>query len=586
MADPYTSARTLLPPPSHGHPPQSNARHKTGRQTPWLAFFCIFILLGSIVVSIAIIASSNNRPVKSWKIQPAVWLSIMSSIFTLTLEALVAMGLAICWWRSVAHGTTLKRLHYISGGSNILNLVPAVIAGADTRKVALTVAVIALSKFASGPLLQRSTHAKISDVETDVAMKMHIAQQLPDGFYGSQDVSNSNGIFLLQSWYFNDTLETLPDSGFSCKGNGTCSVNIPAAGLNYGCDSTTQTLNLLDPQNLDTIVFNISTYMNYDFGQPMLFLSTMYLSSVDGSCMGTITTDTCNIIPATVEYPISIQNTTISLNYDNLLTNRSVVSNYTSPGDKANLPYDTPSGPLTGLNALMGTYLETTAVLVSPRIYDRNNSISDLFFDNFQPELTPYARDNCGLRWDSPTDYIISQIFTFMFLSAFQAGLNESYFSNSDLQNFTAHFSGSELHYHSNFRFLAAAIVVMILGLLGVLILLWGWWELGRPVTLSPLETAKAFGAPILLGAGHEKEVSGILDEVGEERVAHDGDELIWNGTMYAARPWQLGQVPSVREPGRPGSAGDSPRDSLRGSAGGGQNESPKGSPIDRKSVV
>lgn len=558
MADPYTSTRNLLP--SHGRPPQSHARHQNLRQTPWLVIFCIVVLLASMVVSIAIIALSNDQPVKRWKIQPAVLLSVMSSIFTLTLEALVAIGLAICWWRSAAHGTTLKRLHYIWNGMNVLNFVPAVIAGVDTRKVALTAAAIALAKFANGPLLQRATHTRNPEIAVDVQMKIHLAQQIPDGHFGPRDDGpfgasvflDQNSLASLQEWYFNTTLTTFNDAGFYCQGNGTCRARVTGAGLNYSCVSTSETLDMLDPKNNQSTIFNITLYMNYDHGQPMLFLEVVYLSEADDSCIGTIVTETCNIIAATIEYPIIIQNTTLSLDYNNLFVNRTVVSNYTSPGDLLSAPAYTLAGPLTSLESIASQFFDTYALMNFPPIsYSSSTTLVDLWFDPYRTHYTNSTWYNCCLKWyRNSTLYVMEGLFDIMWRSALRVPYTNATTPTTDLQTFTAHFTGTELRYKSNFRFLAAAIIIMLLGLFAIFVLLWGWWELGRPVTLSPLETAKAFGAPILLGAGHRKEVHGILEEMGDERVAHDGDEMIWNGVMNASARWEMGQVPSARVQG------------------------------------
>lgn len=560
MADSSNSTRNLLP--SHGRPSQSSIRQQNPGKTPWLAILCIILLMASVVVSIAIVSLSHHQPVASWKISPAVLLSVMSSIFVLTLEVLVAIGLTICWWRSAANGTTLKRLHYIWDGSNLLNLVPATMAGVDTRKVALIAVVIAVAKFATGPLLQRSTHSGNHLVGEDVTIKMHIAQQIPDGWFGTQGIAGAPGFASLQEWYLNNTISTPTDAGFYCKGNGTCGGSVTGAGINWGCDSTSQTLNLLDPVNENTVVFSITSDMNYNYGQPMLFLSAAYLSNVDGSCIGTITTDTCNIIAATVEYPVLMQNTTVTLNHNSLLTNRSVVSNYTSKGDQnSTTPNSTLAGPLTGLNLFMGDYIFTSAKLnYPPKTYDSVNSIADLFYDPNPSHYTSYAYEHCGLKWSKPTDYVIASFTEFMFRAALDVGHNESLFSNKDLQNFTLGFAGTELRYSSDFGCLAGAIILMLLSLLGVFVLLWGWWELGRPVTLSPLETAKAFGAPMLLGAGYTRDVKTIIEEIGDEKVAHDGDEMIWNGVMSASARWEMGQVPRVRSRnGSTGSGYDSP---------------------------
>lgn len=52
--------------------------------------------------------------------------------------------------------------------------------------------------------------------------------------------------------------------------------------------------------------------------------------------------------------------------------------------------------------------------------------------------------------------------------------------------------------YVSNYAFLAAGVAVMLLAFIGVMPLFYGFWDLGRDVTLSPIETAKAFGAAVL----------------------------------------------------------------------------------------
>jgi len=492
-----------------------------------------------------------------------VLLSVVSAIFIIALEGLMAIGLAISWWRSISHGTTLKRLHFIWNGMNIFNIIPAFMAGMDTRKVAFAAIAIALAKFLNGPLLQRSTRAKNFNVRSDVPMRMLIAPKIPNGWYGTQGVSTTPGLVTLQNWYLNNTISTSTDPGYYCKGNGTCEASVAGAGINYGCDSTSTKIDLLDTNNHGAELFNISTFMNYDFGQNMLFLTAKYLDSADDNCMGEVITQTCNIIAATVEYPITIKNTTITLNLGQLLSNLTVLANYTSPGDDPNLPRSAFKGPLKGLQAVMGNYMSSAAWLDTSRVYWRSSPLPNLFYDADE------SHPNCSLRFKNPADYVLTSFFEFLMRSAIDISQNASA-HGVDLEpyttNLTAQFTGTELHYHSDFRYLAGAIVIMLLGCTAVVFLLWGWWELGRPVTLSPLETAKAFGAPILLGAGPEKEANDIVEEIGNERVAHDGDELLWNGTVYASGRWEMGQVPTAR--GRSTSGG-----SFMGT------DSPKGSP-------
>ncbi len=58
---------------------------------------------------------------------------------------------------------------------------------------------------------------------------------------------------------------------------------------------------------------------------------------------------------------------------------------------------------------------------------------------------------------------------------------------------------------------------------------LWGWWELGRNVSLSPLETAKALGAQVFQhwnlsmdGAHLAKEMGSRKFRYGEQMMTED----------------------------------------------------------------
>lgn len=45
--------------------------------------------------------------------------------------------------------------------------------------------------------------------------------------------------------------------------------------------------------------------------------------------------------------------------------------------------------------------------------------------------------------------------------------------------------------FHSDMSFLAGAAAIELLAILAILVTFYGWWDLGRSATLSPLEIAK-----------------------------------------------------------------------------------------------
>jgi hypothetical protein len=79
---------------------------------------------------------------------------------------------------------------------------------------------------------------------------------------------------------------------------------------------------------------------------------------------------------------------------------------------------------------------------------------------------------------------------------------------------------GFGIHYRTNYAFMAGAVASMILCALLVFPTYWGFWQLGRPVSLAPVEIANAFRAPVL---ENPKASNGVVDdllkEVGSRRV-------------------------------------------------------------------
>lgn len=75
--------------------------------------------------------------------------------------------------------------------------------------------------------------------------------------------------------------------------------------------------------------------------------------------------------------------------------------------------------------------------------------------------------------------------------------------------------------YRSNYAYLAGALAVMIACLLGTLPLFDGFWRLGRQVSLSPIEIARAFQAPVLADVHSNRPVHELLREVGNRRVRY-----------------------------------------------------------------
>lgn len=551
-------------------------------KTPVLIGSFLFVLVVTFVAAILILIVSHKTRPQTWTVQPSVALSFLASVYSITLGGLFLLGLAIIWWRGLRHGTTLKRLHYTFMGASPVNFWPAFRVGGTARRVAVAAVIVFFARVAVGPMLQRATKVRERGVERDVAMGVGMVQQMPDGWYGTWDDYDFPGINIVRDTVLNNTItisgpekrtQVMEDAGIEslvCVGNGTCSGVVRGAGLNYALTTDTRRMDLKDKENIGETVFRIWFEVTYlDDDVPMLHFEAEYVNHVDENCVATVTTDSVYLVPATVPYPMAISSgTTLTLDtarlISSLLDPATEVQNYNSTGDELQ-----PEGSSAPMGPLLGTFHGIGPVYQSKALLSReNNKIG--FKITEEPLYSPYwptifvvgdakvvYPDICPIVFSSPTQKILSSLMEFAFRSAFAAAGNSVSNSTSDdkfgevledeaetspnLQAFTARFTGTELHHITDFDYLAASAIVMVTGIAAALSLVWGFWQLDRFVTLSPLETGKALGAPILEKSGpYVLEADAILDAVGAERVAHDGKELIWSETVYGSRPVRM----------------------------------------------
>ena len=75
--------------------------------------------------------------------------------------------------------------------------------------------------------------------------------------------------------------------------------------------------------------------------------------------------------------------------------------------------------------------------------------------------------------------------------------------------------------YTSSYLFLGLAVMVSLLGWLATVPIFFGWWNLGRAVSMSPIEMARAFGAPDLKNYDSNSTAKSLLEEVGGQKVQY-----------------------------------------------------------------
>jgi hypothetical protein len=99
----------------------------------------------------------------------------------------------------------------------------------------------------------------------------------------------------------------------------------------------------------------------------------------------------------------------------------------------------------------------------------------------------------------------------------------------------------SVLVYKSDFKYMGLALMVTILGVACVLPTFRGWWNLGRNVSMNPLEIAKAFDGTRMEHADSNANINMLLKEVGKEPVKYGA--VSGNKLMMGA-PEEVSDIP------------------------------------------
>jgi hypothetical protein len=487
-----------------------------------------------MVACAVVVVVSDRRQVSDWYAQPAVLLAIINSFLNIVFSAALTLGIAIIWWRSCYHGAKLATLHHIWKHGDTLNPFHALGGEMNAKKAFIISTIVAGAKFVISPLLQRSTHVALEEFVTNNTMVFEIAARLPEGYLGAVSnataqvfVGGPNGLAAAQGWWSNSTMRTTNEPGHSC--NRTCSGTVAGAGVSVVCEppsaipldilaSVSESAASGDSSQYPVIFALNSTLLDDDDGERALLVTTLHSSSLNESCIATLTKNICKFKAAVVNYPIVITGDVITLQQEKLEA-VTVESIFTSDGDLSSASRGTGIGPLAGISTfltnnymLSETYLKPSSADGHP-VFDASGWVTDMHYvaDPSQyPSPQIYAK--CRMMWRSPKKYVIDSIYDFMFRAAIAAGNNTN-------QVFVAERKSQMLVFRSNYRYLGAALGGTVAALLGILILFWGWWEPGWHGSLSPLEVARAFQAPVMRQAGQDDEIDDVLKRSGQLRV-------------------------------------------------------------------
>ena len=81
--------------------------------------------------------------------------------------------------------------------------------------------------------------------------------------------------------------------------------------------------------------------------------------------------------------------------------------------------------------------------------------------------------------------------------------------------------------YEAQWLYVTAAAIISIISVCALASLFWGWWELGRQVSLNPLEIALAFNSSILEEVNSNSRRSQIVRVVGPQKVIYSAAKAV-----------------------------------------------------------
>jgi len=236
--------------------------------------------------------------------------------------------------------------------------------------------------------------------------------------------------------------------------------------------------------------------------------------------MATLVHHTCKLQSAEVLYPVIIEgiNVTRDAEYE---IDFDYSQPYASPGDLTSAPYNSPAGPLGGLVWFGQTYFVANVTVSyntsSGKYVSTGSGLGwNQFFDTNPPD--PIENLNCQFLWFDSMDTIWYAFADVLFRVSLYAGSNAD---NPQTETFPAIQTRDTLTYQSNHIFLVVGSLALLVAISAVFWTLHGWWDLGRDVSLSPLEIAQAFGAEMLNFSNAPIDVMALYCQAGHKRIRY-----------------------------------------------------------------
>lgn len=503
----------------------------------------------------------KRYPKATWP-SPNVILSIFNSMTSIAITVAVGQGIAIAWWRKALKGTSIKELHntWSFGGSItsiVLNLKYFNFAALAAVVTKLTIIDSVLFQRATttyvalGP--QRS-----HNVSTYPTFKLPQTATVNNYLNGTTSLDYFF-TFDIDTWLSSAYGNIYSTYGYGdCEG--ICALNITQPGYYAQCTQQEKDVDVTtifptgNETEISTEIFGVTFSINYDTPKKNYTWIGLNFTSYDvrdparvpanntQDCPGTIYTTQCELRQGYINYPVFMQKSNAATGTNNGQDSSSYVDVYlgyldTKNGtyvDLGDFDYDlgqlpefmpwkdlgnvaggvpTPGGTTSngGFYAALRDSFTSHAYVKSntSQYWEINTEGQFASVMQWVPDTTPeYNVSVCPWTFKDPATHIMTSLNMLTFITADDPYTRENWttttLSGPEYENASRSYQEaiqyvSEVHYHTNLGFMFGALGSTFVCILLVLPVYYGFWELGRPVSLNPIEVATAFQAPMLM---------------------------------------------------------------------------------------
>jgi hypothetical protein len=378
-------------------------------------------------------------------------------------------------------------------------------------------------------------HLKIPD--QNPTLQVAITPQLPSYWSGIVDFSYLPEVEIQDfQRHFIPTFEgwihgsPITNGITGCSGTCKATVRAPALAVDH-CMSTITRRDFMKPISKDELKSfeegciepsdNQTVFKNYfktvnGTVEVFRYETIMSDDNVAKVCVGNVNATTCSMVSATAEYDVIIKDGIITFpeppSYPKIISSANNTAMTEDTVKKYGLAQDL-AAPTYRRTTLGGIAMSANiAYFVRQGLISFPHTRGNPGKPGLAPapvkypfqHITNYAKmyptdGDCAPAWKDPRDGVMASLNELMFRVGIDtaARYNETYLKerlDPDMgikYNITGTAASAVAMYHSDFRWYAGAASLELFCILAILFTFYGWWDLGRHFTFSPLEIAK-----------------------------------------------------------------------------------------------